>query len=273
RYFANNDVSRTVLRIYRLQMSDYLHCVNDTVAVYTSNFSYADQTDFTPSTYSTNFDAEALISYNGGLYIFTKNWGNNRTNIYALPKIPGTYQISKIDSIDSQGLVTSATYNTASHTIVLTGYTFPSPFIVEISQFTSNQFSNGTIKRYLIQPQGSIQIESITSFNHYQYYLSSENSLTGDPTLYRLNSDNWMATETIEITKTDLYPNPASFFVNIEHNNLSIVEIYDIHGTLLKTSNKKQIDISHLSNGTYIVIIRESGKNKTKIKKLMIIRT
>ena len=70
---------------------------------------------------ATNFDAEALISYGDSLYIFTKNWGDKWTNIYALPKTPGTYQISKADSINAQGLVTGASYNPLSKTILFVG--------------------------------------------------------------------------------------------------------------------------------------------------------
>ena len=84
-----NTGSRTDLKIYRLLISSYLTTANDTVTVDTIQFHYSDQTDFTPAQFSTNFDAEALISFNDSLYIFTKNWGNNWTNIYALPKSPG----------------------------------------------------------------------------------------------------------------------------------------------------------------------------------------
>ena len=103
--------SRTDLKIYRLSVSSYLTTLNDTVTADTIQYSYSDQTDFTPDQFNTNYDAEALISYNDSLYIFTKNWGNYWTNIYALPKTPGTYQISKVDSLYSEGLVTGATYN------------------------------------------------------------------------------------------------------------------------------------------------------------------
>ena len=68
--------SRTDLKIYRLSISSYLTTLNDTVTVDTIQFSYSDQTDFTPAQFTTNYDAEALISYNDSLYIFTKNWGN-----------------------------------------------------------------------------------------------------------------------------------------------------------------------------------------------------
>jgi len=187
-----NDGSRTDLKIYRLPISSYLTTDNDTVTVDTIRFNYSDQTDFTPGPFSTNYDAEALISYKDSLYIFTKNWSDKWTNIYALPKTPGTYQISKADSINAQGLVTGATYNSVSRTIMLVGYTFISPFIIEISDFTSNEFSSGTIHRYMISPTPdcSFQMESITSLNQNKYYITAEEFGSLKSALFRLDTDN-----------------------------------------------------------------------------------
>jgi len=203
--FGNNNGSRTDLKVYRISISDYFDS-DDTASADVINFSYADQTDFSPSDKITNFDAEALISYNGSLYIFTKNWGNYETNIYALPKIPGTYQIEKIGNIDSQGLVTGATYNSRTNTILLTGYhlkSFPYSIIIEISDFISDDFSNGAINRYQITiPNGySRQIESITVLDCGQYYITSEeySKLGWNSGLYRLKI------ETDCVESTDKY--------------------------------------------------------------------
>ncbi len=267
-----NDGSRTDLKIYRLSISSYLTTVNDTVTVDTIRFNYSDQTDFTPSQFSTNFDAEALISYNDSLYIFTKNWGNNWTNIYALPKTPGTYQLSKVDSINAQGLVTGATYNSVSNTILLLGYTFVFPFIIEISNFTSNEFSSGTIKRYLIPPPPdfSYQMEGITSLNQNQYYITAEEFGTLKPALYRLDTDNLLGLEPIKEITGLIYPNPASDVIHIKYNDLSTVEIYDLHGVLQKISSSEQIYISDLGKGLYITIMKNSGGDKSLTQKLII---
>ena len=267
-----NDGSRTDLKIYRLPISSYLTTVNDTVTADTIRFSYSDQTDFTPNPFSTNFDAEALISYNDSLYIFTKNWGDNRTNIYALPKTPGTYQISKVDSINSQGLVTGATYNSVSNTILLIGYTFVSPFIIEISNFTFNEFSSGTIERYLIPPPPdfSFQMESITSLNQNQYYITAEKFGTLKSALYRLDTDKLLGLESIEEITGLIYPNPTSNVVHIKYNDLSTVEIYDLQGVLQKISSSEQIYISDLKKGVYITIIKNSRGDKSATQKLII---
>lgn len=269
--FGNNG-SRTDLKIYRLLLSSYLTTANDTVTVDTIQFHYSDQTDFTPAQFSTNFDAEALISSNDSLYIFTKNWGNNWTNIYTLPKAPGNYKISKVDSINAQGLVSAATYNSGSRTILLLGYTFVSPFIIEIGNFSFNEFSNGTIERYLIPtpPGYSIQMEGLTLLNQDQYYITAEEFPPLKSALYRLDTDHFMGLESHEELVGNIYPNPTFDFVNIKFDELSWVEIYDLQGVLQKISSDDRINISDLRKGVYMVIIKNAKGDKSTIKKLII---
>ncbi len=270
--FGNDSGSRTDLRIYRLPIPNYLMADNDAVTVDTIHFSYANQKDFTPYPFATNFDAEALISCNDSLYIFTKNWGNNWTDIYALPKTPGSYQIEKTDSINSQGLVTGATYNPGSNTVLLTGYAFVSPFIIEISDFSFPEFSKGSTKRYLIEiPSGySVQIESIASVNQNQYYLTAEENIVGKSALYGLRFDSASNSGSIEEETGHIYPNPASNMVNIKHNHLSVVEIYDLQGTLQKASTSEIIYITDLREGVYIVIIKDTQGDRALYQKMII---
>lgn len=240
---GNNSGTRTDLKVYKVSLSDYLTTTSNTVTAEVINYNYADQTSFTSSTIFTNFDAETLISFGDKLYIFTKNWGDSKTKIYSLSKTPGTYQISKIDSFDSQGLVTGGDYNSASNAILLTGYTFASPFIIEIKDFSATNFSGGTITRDVLQtPSGkSFQIESIAAININQYYLSAEESTTGSSGLYQLETSNPLEIDEFENGNTFMYPNPASNSISIETNYLSKTEIYDMRGVLRKSSSKKQI--------------------------------
>ena len=269
--FGNNNGARTDLKIYRLLISDYLMTPNDTVTADIITFSYADQIDFNPSQFSTNFDAEAIISFNDSLFIFTKNWGDNWTNIYALPKTPGTYQIAKVDSIDVQGLITGGTYDELTNTVLLSGYTFTDPFVVEITGFSSNNFSNGTINRYLLDPPlgSSIQIEGITLFQNNQYYLTSEVNFNGTSSLYRL--DNYtLKIETINPNKALIFPNPASDFIQLKGVGFSVVEIYNVLGVLKKTSDIQLISISDLTKGTYLLVTKNSKGDVVFSKKLII---
>lgn len=279
--FGNNSGTRTDLKVYRLLISDYLNTPNDTVSVDTINFSYLDQTSFTSSTFSTNFDAEAILSYNDNLFVFTKNWGDKWTNIYALPKTPGTYSIEKVDSLNVQGFITGATYNESLNTILLSGYTFTYPFIFELRDFTSTDFSNGTIDRYQvpIHSGSSIQIEGITYFQNNQYYITSEINSGGNASLYRLEATNQSTAtiNTIEPITASIYPNPTNGNIHISSVSNSEVEITILTLTgktvysQFSLKNEIDIDLSSFKEGVYFLVIHD-GVNQIVNEKIVKIK-
>lgn len=70
--------------------------------------------------------------------------------------------------------------------------------------------------------------------------------------------------------KVSIYPNPASNNFTIEmKNELKSVEIYSIQGQKMLASNSKNIDISDLSKGMYLVRIEDSN-NAVATQKLII---
>ncbi|MGC9330765.1 MAG: hypothetical protein ACP5DZ_02680, partial [Bacteroidales bacterium] len=85
-------------------------------------FHYPNQQQFEWDNYSTNFDCEAIIAKGDSLYLFSKNWGNLKTYLYALPKVPGEYPATLKDSFNVQGLVTGAAIDTVENQITLIGY-------------------------------------------------------------------------------------------------------------------------------------------------------
>lgn len=261
--FGNNSGNRTNLRVYRVLISDYLNTSNDSISADTIFFDYADQTDFTATSFSTNYDAEAIISWNDSLYIFTKNWGNMWTNIYALPKTPGTYSLQKIDSINAEGLITGASFNAFSNSIMLSGYAFTYPFVIEISGFTTSQFSVATVERTQIQlPSGySYQLEGITPISANNYYISTEESFSGASGLFRLKMDNANALPHLNETTYAIYPNPSSDKITITCQQGIEIELYSLDGNRLLSTMEHEIDVSNLTKSTYVVILRtESGE-------------
>jgi hypothetical protein len=68
----------------------------------------------------------------------------------------------------------------------------------------------------------------------------------------------------------NLYPNPASDFFKIELNSISTemtVKIVSLTGTVIrtyKTDGSKEIDVSGLNTGVYMVQIDADGKSWTK---------
>src|SRR4051812_44415583 len=88
--FGNNSSgNRTDLHILRVEKNSLLA---NAPVIDTIWFSYSNQTDFAPkAANSTDFDCEAFLVSSDSIYLFTKQWIANKTSIYAMPKIPGTY--------------------------------------------------------------------------------------------------------------------------------------------------------------------------------------
>ncbi|HOG37241.1 MAG TPA: T9SS type A sorting domain-containing protein [Paludibacteraceae bacterium] len=75
------------------------------------------------------------------------------------------------------------------------------------------------------------------------------------------------AIENIELgNQLSIYPNPASFELRVSGENLKInaIEITDLTGKIVLVSNKTDINVSNLSNGTYLVNIHSDKGIVTK---------
>lgn len=265
--FGNNNGNRTDLKIYKVLKTDYLS--SEQVSAELIEFSYEDQNDFTSSPNSTNFDAEALISFGADLYIFTKNWVDQRTNIYKLPKIKGSYVAEKIDEFDAEGLVTGGTFNPLASKVVLTGYSGIRPFVIELRGFTNGKFSNGVIDKYNlnIPLPASFQTEAVTYSDISNFYISAEKNPLGSAALYSLVS-NTLNVGDFNLIQNEVYPNPAGETLTIETKvDLEKIEIYDYLGKKVfeDTAANKKINISQFSKGVYILKLY-AGNRTSSVK-------
>ncbi len=254
--FGNNQGNRTNLRIYKIALQDYW--TKDTVEADTLTFDYSDQTDFSTTSFTTNFDAEAMISLGDSLYIFTKNWGNGLSYIYPIAKNPGNYSLVKTDSINAQGLITGAVYDSTARTITLIGYTFSDAFFIQIQQW-SNLFSTGSVIRNVLAPNSSIQIEGIALIDATNFFITSEKFQTTISELHVLNTDFATNTNNFRSNITHYaYPNPAQSEINIPFNNNEVTtSIFDFNGHLLIRTKKNKIELDGIKAGTYILQIRQ----------------
>ena len=270
---GNNDGDRTDLKIYRVLISDYLNTTNDTVFADSICFSYSDQTNFTPLPYFNNYDAEAFIATNNSLFIMTKNWLNQKSNLYRIPKLPGTYQLQLIDSLDTQGLITGATYNADNNLIVLCGYSMTNNFIIKISQFDQNNIFNCNYEIVNLQTQDVLQIEAICPKDTIEYYLTSESSQNGDAALFRINTDLVTGIKYNDNSEVNIYPNPVINKLTItglqgnEH-----IRINDVIGKQIPLShfvmgNWTQLNFADKPSGIYFLTIK--NKDEIRVFKIM----
>jgi hypothetical protein len=261
--FGNNSGSRTDLKIYRLSIHDYNNSFNDTLTADIINFSYSNQSDFTIGSNNTNFDAEAMICFGNELIIFSKNWLNNKCDVYSLSKIPGTYSIAKTDSINSQGLITGASYNIMNNSILLCGYGPPIPFVIKLIYFNNELFSNGIIQKYVLQvPSGSsVQIEAITHKQADEYFLSAETSILGDAALFSFDARYITGQNSFTVVKRRLYPNPVNRKMSIDLAADEHLEIYTQQGLFVLQSIESKLSLIDLSPGYYFLLIK-NGENR-----------
>ena len=278
--FGNNYGTRNNLKIYKILKSEYKN--NTSVSSETISFSYEDQTNFNSSN-SHNFDAEAFVIYEDSILIFTKNRGDFKTNVYKIPKTIGNHTAVKVSSANVGGLITGATYN---GNFLLCGYDLNLiPFLVQINSNNAPDddiFLDGFTKEVLTTQleQGS-QIEAITSFKLGKYYISREFlsasvdgvEFTFTQKLYEFTDarDFLLSTGGSNLEKFKISPNPTSDKLYINSNKtINKTSLFTIVGEKILefNSHQKEIDISHLSKGIYILRIRFED-NKSIVRKII----
>ena len=283
---GNNNGDRDDLKVYKISISDYFDSDN-TATAEAIEFGYANQTDFTPRDFH-DFDAEALISYNDNLYIFTKNretWGT--TNIYKLPKTSGSHTLSQVDSINYKEsstdaeLITGAVYEKATNKILLTGYSLntttkliTSSFIIEINNIDSENFSTGNINRIPIDTNGkSEQIEAITHFARNKYYLTAEKGSSSSASLHILDNSSTMGIDEFEKDNNFIISNTDTGLYIKTNKNIIDIKLYDVLGRLLldnkPNTSSFYLNTDHIKKGT-ILISKLTLENNTILSKKII---
>jgi len=177
---GNSLGSRTNLKIYKILKSDL--AANDVVNAQEIAFAYADQTTFTYAPLTTPYDAEALIAYNGQLYVFTKNWSDYSSKVYGVPAAAGSYVVAPLGEKTLKVMVTGAAFDEVNGTVALVGYTNPyviaTPFksmIMLLRGFTGDNFFSGEIESYEIAvSQSTGQVEAILFDRPTELYISAE---------------------------------------------------------------------------------------------------
>ena len=147
------------------------------------NFYYPEQSDFNFKLKS-QFDAEAIITVDEFLLIFTKNRAKKITDIYKLPKKAGSYAAKKIGSLNTNSIVTAGDYDKDLNLLVLTStIEFDNYFLLKIDNLDLSS-NNNQINMYEI-PIGKTQVEAVKIIDSHNFWLSSENEKNGYPYLYK----------------------------------------------------------------------------------------
>lgn len=184
--FGNNNNERKDLVIYKIPNPES-HSDAETTAT-AIEISYADQDAFPPKDSERNYDIEAFISKGDYLYLFTKNrtkpW-DGKTHIYRVSTIPGTYELSRIASVqlsksNSNDKVTDAAISPDEKTIAL--LTYEEVYLLE--DFDLEQATFGAPK--ILGIPISTQMESICFTDDNTLLLADEVIATIGGKLYRI---------------------------------------------------------------------------------------
>ncbi len=160
--FGNNNGNRKDLKIYKVAKSGITSKKKVEVKAEIIEFSYTDQETFEENNRNHNFDCESLISFGDSLIIFSKNWADNKTRMFMLPKTPGQYQLTTRSVLDADGLVTGAGYNSNLKKLVLIGYKDHVPFIFLINDFDGKSISGKETYRFNLFKIKGAQTEGIS---------------------------------------------------------------------------------------------------------------
>lgn len=265
--FGNNHGNRDDLAIYIISKADF----NSQTTVYADTIliQYADQTDFTARTNANNYDCEAMISFQDSLMLFSKNWENEKTYLYTLPKTAGFYSLVKRDSFDTEGTITGATNNTIANEILLIGYKSNGyKYLWKLAQFLDYNVLSGTNTKCDLVVTGSMQVEAIAVKGPSSYFISSE-EITIFQTLDTYLSSYSTAVNTSigdkKKLKLELFPNPVNNYLNFIVRNLSRtfrqkIKITNTLGEVVYekediTIAKNKIDTSSFPNGVYFISV------------------
>ena len=166
--FGNNYDTRKNLSIIKIPIQKSSNEIAEVI-----NFLYPEQKKFKRIYRRSEYDAEALISFEDKLLIFTKNKRKKITEIYSLPKNGGNYQAKKIGSLNTDSIVTGGDYDKATNTLALTStIKFDEYYVLIITDFSLNN-KNQKIDMYEI-PIGKTQVEAIKIIDPTTFWITSE---------------------------------------------------------------------------------------------------
>tara|TARA_Y100000991_G_scaffold72126_1_gene54179 strand:+ start:7611 stop:8834 length:1224 start_codon:yes stop_codon:yes gene_type:complete len=282
--FGNNSGSRQDLSIIKINKSELLNNLNDTVSGQTLFFEYSDQGDFSGPPNAHNYDCEAFVSIADSLYLFSKNWQNQEVRKYAIPiDWEGLYTANVSEGYDVGGLITDAAFDPVDNKIVLLGYYdlgvgIYNSFIWLLWDYNSGNIFNGNKRRIEIGNMLTLgQTEGISlRASSAQGYVSSEqisSVITIPPKLFSFDFEEFLSSSTMNSQETQghvsiqCYPNPFQSRVFIRNYKGGFQLYAALSGKLVYEGiyQDQGIDLSIFPSGIYLIKISHASFKVVKI--------
>ncbi|MFH0756263.1 MAG: hypothetical protein V2B15_03140 [Bacteroidota bacterium] len=130
-------------------------------------------------------DCEALLVYGDSLYLFTKDWVNETTAVYVIPKEPGHYNADPQTCYKAGMLVTGADLFRAGKQVSLLGYHDYMPVLISYRYDQSPAVISCGGKARIYPMRTGRQVEGICYDPQGRLFISAEKSLQKQ-TLFRV---------------------------------------------------------------------------------------
>ncbi len=283
--FGNNSNNRQNLGIYIVPRSSIGNSSSETVNESEWSFLpfwYNDQTDFsTQPQDSSVYDCEAMIVQNGTIHLFTKSRRNYNTAHYVVNT--SNNEAEKMETFDTQGLITGASISPDGKLIALIGYDLR-PFIPKVFCWLlwdwppgTEQFFAGNKRRIELGTALQVgQVESIGFGSNRAGYITNEstkfNGVTIVPESVRsVDFSPWVpvsvsSKEPAANTATcTVFPNPFAQTVQFQCNelaNFDSLQVKNQNGqTVLRLKQvPNTLELGFLPAGMYTFEAWRNGK-------------
>jgi len=281
--FGNNFGNRRDLKIIKVPKSEL---GSDTASSEEITFSYEDQVDFTIRNRNNDHDCEAFFAYGDSLYLFSKNWVDEKTRLYVLPKSGSNISVAPTAEFDVNGQITAADISADGKQILLLGYTETGNtfmwLLFDYQDFIP--FSGNKRKIKLGSVVLRSQIEGLTFQSNDEGFIGGEDFtvIEGKLTHFKIlqwienpsATDNYLASDLLH-----LYPNPfdKELLVDVKTDGLKIkkIELYNSIGNRVSRKRKNlkkriRINGNKLESGLYVLRIftKNNGVIVRKVVKL-----
>ncbi|MFN8206529.1 MAG: hypothetical protein U0T82_03880 [Bacteroidales bacterium] len=174
---GNNDGSRHNLCIYRVPLQNLHRDGSFGVQSEKIEFSYASQENFTYTPFKTPWDAESFLVYNDTVFVFTKDWVEEGSNVFVFPSLPGLHLALQSNTLKIEGLLTGASSDSKTGSVIFCGYHEYQPFISITNWNEIRSETNPGLEKIICDSLYGIQTEGIAIAPDDILYLSSENSV------------------------------------------------------------------------------------------------
>ncbi|OFY87018.1 MAG: hypothetical protein A2236_00070 [Bacteroidetes bacterium RIFOXYA2_FULL_33_7] len=206
-------------------------------------------------------DADLTVS--GGTAPYTYAWDNSVTTQDLSNVVAGTYNVIVSDA---NACTANASVSITEPTAIVATTIVTGPWTSTSTDGTIDLTVSGGVSPYTFAWSNDSTSEdiSISVAANYTVTVTDANGCTEDASAVALGVN------TIATTSVNIYPNPSKGILNVTNVKGSEVSVYNIIGEaiikLTSTTNNVSLDMSELSNGTYIVrIVKDSNVITKKV--------